>query len=218
MLWNKDHVVCCHLMAEMLLKLLLLWSIATLWFQHPSVRVLEWRCFVLSIVMPPCPPTLKSEQVRWEKLWKAEWEVRPCHSATPLLISSRHAANERRPCKAVRADIHGYLLFTFWTELLCNRSSSLSPIRGRFSQPICHHCTLNYLLAEGQVCFCLQWHIDTHDQQINLLNSIFSWYLKQTRKSQRHELPFHKLTQCLCVALNSNTHIHTLCHILLFLE
>lgn len=56
MLWNKDHVVCCHLMAEMLPKRLLLWNMATLWFQHPSVRVLEWKHFVLCIVMLPYPP------------------------------------------------------------------------------------------------------------------------------------------------------------------
>lgn len=67
----------------------------------------------------------------------------------------------------------------------------------RQHRSICHHCTLNHSLAEGQVCFCLPWHTNTHVclHQINLLNSTFFNILNKQRKSQRRELPFHKQTQ-----------------------
>lgn len=128
-----ERGVCWHLRAEALLKHLLLWNTAALW---SSVRVLtpagrsrSGSALSSLLLCCPAPSSDWPGKARGYRLWKE----RSGHVILKHLYCSpcniQKSTNGLRACKAVRTDIDWYLLFTLWTQLLCNRSYRLSPIR-----------------------------------------------------------------------------------------
>lgn len=145
--WLGGNKLCC------VMKLLLLWNAASLWtavrgLTPAGVLVL---CPLYCYAALPLPPP--TDQVNAKDTWEGE-------STTIALLAG--STNELRACETVRRDIHWYLLFTLRAGLLLrNRSYSLSPISVPYGQSIprvYRRCTLDCLLAEGQVWLCLQWH------------------------------------------------------------
>lgn len=140
-------------------------------FGAPSVGAPTCRsagAFSSLLLCRPATPAPPTDQVNAKDIWEEE--------STTIALPG-----ELRACKTVRQDIHRYLLFTLWAGLLLrNRSYSLSPIRVPYGQSILsvyQRCTLDCLLAEGQVWLCLEWHEHKHTSMAVNLSSgdYFCW-------------------------------------------
>lgn len=206
-----EEKLCC------VMKLLLLWNASSLRSAARGAHTCRSAGALSSLLLcRPCHPRPPTDQVNAKDIWEEE-------STTIALPAG--STNELRACKTVRRDIHWYLLFTLRAGLLLrNRSYSLSPISVPYGPSILsvyQRCTLDCLLAEGQVWLCLEWHEHKHTSMAVNLSSgnYFCWIPtlsgKQTIKENSQICSDTAQTNT-CSLGTRLSHIHSLismCHV-----
>lgn len=173
---EENYAVCCHLMA----KVSYWWGFFSYEMQPPfdpasgcshlqeGAGVVAFRpahCYACLAPSRPLGSDFKSpgkckrrEVIGPRESWMGGQALLCWKNTTiALMATCSSSTHELRACKAVKQDIHWYLLFTLWAQLfLHNWSYSLSPYHQSILI-IYHHCTLDFLLAEGQVFLYPQW-------------------------------------------------------------